>query len=147
MEVLDEPTWRARASAHAARVDPWIQPHLARRQRREKHPVHDFLFTYYSQRPAALRRWHPGFGVCLAAAPEYAEQRPYARIVRGSKHDSEMGNDREEGYQREGQGAEDADTKRQMDGLTCRRRASSASGSMAMASKSCRPQILVRTFT
>ena len=30
------------------------------------HPVHDFLFTYYSQRPAALRRWHPGYGVALA---------------------------------------------------------------------------------
>lgn len=35
------------------------------------HPVHDFLFTYYSQRPAALRRWHPGYGVTLAEAPEY----------------------------------------------------------------------------
>ena len=33
-----------------------------------KHPVHDFLFTYYSQRPAQLRRWHPGYGVALAGA-------------------------------------------------------------------------------
>ncbi len=33
--------------------------------------MHDFLFTYYSQRPAALRRWHPGYGVTLADAPEY----------------------------------------------------------------------------
>ena len=30
--------------------------------------MHDFLFTYYSQRPAALRRWHPGFGVVLEDA-------------------------------------------------------------------------------
>lgn len=67
--VLDEPTWRARAAAHAERVDPFIEPHLARREARTKHPVHDFLFTYYSQRPAQLRRWHPGHGVALENAP------------------------------------------------------------------------------
>ncbi len=43
-----------------------------------KHPVHDFLFTYYSQRPAQLRRWHPGYGVALADAPEYAGLKGYA---------------------------------------------------------------------
>ena len=67
-EVLDEASWHARRDAHEARVDPWIEPHLARRRTRESHPVHDFLFTYYSQRPAALRRWHPGFGFALAGA-------------------------------------------------------------------------------
>jgi len=65
LTVLDEPTWRARAAAHEARVDAFVRPHLARREAREKHPVHDFLFTYYSQRPAQLRRWHPGHGVGL----------------------------------------------------------------------------------
>ena len=60
----------------------WVQPHLARRRQGIKHPVHDFLFTYYSQRPAALRRWHPGWGVVLAdAGAEYADQRAYDRIV------------------------------------------------------------------
>ena len=63
--VLDEPTWRARTAAHEARVDAFVRPHLARREARVKHPVHDFLFTYYSQRPAQLRRWHPGHGVGL----------------------------------------------------------------------------------
>jgi hypothetical protein len=67
--VLDEPTWRARAAAHAERVDAFIERHLARREARTKHPVHDFLFTYYSQRPAQLRRWHPGHGVALENAP------------------------------------------------------------------------------
>ena len=66
VEVLDEPTWRARSTAHAARVDAFVAPHLARRHDGVKHPVHDFLFTYYSQRPAQLRRWHPGYGVALA---------------------------------------------------------------------------------
>jgi hypothetical protein len=72
LQVLDEPTWRARAEAHASRIDAFIEPHLARRGEGRKHPVHDFLFTYYSQRPARLRRWHPGYGVALANAPEYA---------------------------------------------------------------------------
>ena len=63
--MLDEATWRPRAEAHAARVDVFVGPHLARRRDGVKHPVHDFLFTYYSQRPAQLRRWHPGYGVAL----------------------------------------------------------------------------------
>lgn len=78
METLTRDQWRARADAHAARVDTWVQPHLERRRRGEKHPVHDFLFTYYSQRPAALRRWHPGFGTVLLDAPEYAGARGYS---------------------------------------------------------------------
>src|SRR5690606_34973778 len=52
-------------AAHEARVDAWITPHLQRRRRGVKHPVEDFLFTYYSHRPAQLRRWHPGAGVEL----------------------------------------------------------------------------------
>ena len=66
VHVLSGSEWRARAEAHAARVDAFVEPHLARRAERVKHPVHDFLFTYYSQRPAQLRRWHPGYGVALA---------------------------------------------------------------------------------
>ena len=73
-------SWSARAAAHAERVDVWVQPHLARRRNGVKHPVHDFLFTYYSQRPAALRRWHPGWGVVLLDAPEYADQKGYSRV-------------------------------------------------------------------
>jgi len=75
--VLDRTTWQARAAAHAARVDAFIEPHLARRGSSVKHPVHDFLFTYYSQRPAQLRRWHPGYGAALADAPEYAGLKGY----------------------------------------------------------------------
>src|SRR5690606_37385020 len=52
-------------------------PHLARREAHVKHPVFDFLFTYYSQRPAQLRRWHPGFGVVLEDAEEYAGLKGY----------------------------------------------------------------------
>ncbi|MCD4535961.1 3-methyladenine DNA glycosylase [Nocardioides sp. cx-169] len=71
MQLLGRSSWEPRARAHAARVDAFVRPHLERRGARVKHPVHDFLFTYYSQRPAQLRRWHPGFGVTLQDAPEY----------------------------------------------------------------------------
>ena len=77
LQVLDEATWRARADAHAARVDAFVQPHLERRRDGVKHPVHDFLFTYYSQRPAQLRRWHPGYGVGLENGAEYAALKGY----------------------------------------------------------------------
>jgi hypothetical protein len=66
VEVLTETEWRAREAAHEARVDALVADHLARRRDGVPHPVHDFLFTYYSFRPAQLRRWHPGWGVvCL----------------------------------------------------------------------------------
>ena len=65
MPTLAPPAWTARRDAHQRRVDAWVAPHLARRRRREPHPVEDFLFTYYAQRPAALRRWHPGYGEVL----------------------------------------------------------------------------------
>ncbi|MFN8194691.1 MAG: 3-methyladenine DNA glycosylase [Nocardioidaceae bacterium] len=66
LQVLDEQEWVRRRAAHEARVAPYVDPHLARRAARQKHPVHDFLFDYYSFRPAQLRRWHPGWGVALA---------------------------------------------------------------------------------
>ena len=75
--VLDRATWRARAAAHAERVDAFVAPHLARRGAAVKHPVHDFLFTYYYQRPTQLRRWHPGYGVALAGGDEYAGLKGY----------------------------------------------------------------------
>jgi hypothetical protein len=78
VQVLDEPTWRERRAAHEARVDVWIAPHLARRSGGRKHPVHDFLFTYYAHRPARLRRWHPGFGVGLAGDTDLAGRRGYS---------------------------------------------------------------------
>ncbi|MCY7400339.1 MAG: 3-methyladenine DNA glycosylase [Nocardioides sp.] len=78
VQVLSREDWSARAAAHAKRVDAFVEPHLARRAERIRHPVHDFLFTYYSQRPAQLRRWHPGFGVALEDAPDHAGLKGYA---------------------------------------------------------------------
>jgi hypothetical protein len=77
LPVLAEPEWSARRDAHQARVDAWLQPHLARRSEGTAHPVEDFLFTYYSHRPSALRRWHPGFGVGLDGAASYTSLHGY----------------------------------------------------------------------
>jgi hypothetical protein len=77
VDILPRSTWTARAAAHEQRVDSWVGPHLARRAQGVPHPVEDFLFTYYSQRPAALRRWHPGFGTGLADGTSYDGLRGY----------------------------------------------------------------------
>ncbi|UAJ80775.1 3-methyladenine DNA glycosylase [Leifsonia sp. ZF2019] len=68
--LLDPADWRARETAHAARADALTAGHRERAARGEKHPVEDFLFTYYSYAPRVLRRWHPGAGVELAGAAD-----------------------------------------------------------------------------
>lgn len=80
--VLSEPEWRARQAAHEARVRAWTDPQQARAARGEKHPVYDFLFTYYAYRPAWLRRWHPGPDVVLAgeSAHEFLRWPEYRAI-------------------------------------------------------------------
>jgi hypothetical protein len=78
MEALTRSQWAERARAHEERIDVRVAPHLERRRRGEPHPVHDFLFTYYAQRPGALRRWNPGYGVALSDAPEYDGLKGYA---------------------------------------------------------------------
>ena len=66
--------WRrrpgGRARRTAPRVDAVVAPHLARRRDGAKHPVHDFLFTYYSFSPAQLLAWAAG----LAARAGRREQ-------------------------------------------------------------------------
>ncbi len=68
MEWLSRKDWGLRAAAHRDRLLPYVEPHLERRRRGVRHPVFDFLFSYYSQRPAQLLQWHPGYGVALAGA-------------------------------------------------------------------------------
>ncbi|RBY76624.1 3-methyladenine DNA glycosylase [Blastococcus sp. TF02-09] len=70
LTVLAAAEWRARTTAHEERIDRWAAPHRARRSRGETHPVHDFLFTYYSETPGRLRRWHPGAGTGLAPSDD-----------------------------------------------------------------------------
>ena len=55
-EVLTESRWLTAEAAHERAVDERVEAHLRRRATGEKHPVEDFLFTYYRHRPGALRR-------------------------------------------------------------------------------------------
>lgn len=59
---------QAREQAHRERAAQWVDPHLERRTRGEKHPVWDFLFDYYPFAPSQLSRWHPGLGTTLIDA-------------------------------------------------------------------------------
>lgn len=87
--VLDATAWQARRRAHEERVDGWLTPHLARRRGGVKHPVEDFLFTYYSHRPAQLRRWHPGAGVELRDADPAEFGRDYRATAVGVTLDTD----------------------------------------------------------
>ncbi|HKT57230.1 MAG TPA: 3-methyladenine DNA glycosylase [Microbacterium sp.] len=68
MTLLAPEHWLHRESAHRERADALTAAHRERTARGERHPVEDFLFTYYSYKPAVLRRWHPGAGIDLADA-------------------------------------------------------------------------------
>jgi hypothetical protein len=68
LNLLAPENWLRRETAHQERVRRYAEPYLARRSTGRKHPVEDFLFTYYTQKPGQLLRWHPGAGVVLAGA-------------------------------------------------------------------------------
>lgn len=84
-QVLPESDWTRRADAHHARVDAFVEPYRGRARRAERHPVWDFLFTYYSLRFSQLRVWHPGYGVALAGAKatEYLDRTGYVESADG----------------------------------------------------------------
>ncbi|MEV2277536.1 3-methyladenine DNA glycosylase [Nocardiopsis sp. NPDC049922] len=80
--ALAEHEWRGRALRHERRVDALLADHLRRRAEGERHPVEDFLFTYYNLKPSQMRRWHPGVGTVLLgpAARARLEERFYTEV-------------------------------------------------------------------
>lgn len=74
MIVWERDEWRARMHEHAGRVMAHADAFVERRSRNAKHPVHDFLFTYYSFAPAKLKQWVPPYGVAIeVTAADLAE--------------------------------------------------------------------------
>lgn len=73
--VLDAVTARDARRAHEERADALTAGHRERRARGEKHPVEDFLFTYYPFSAARLRRWHPGWTVAYDGAADPVPER------------------------------------------------------------------------
>lgn len=83
--VLGPAAWIPRAQTHRLRVDTFTAAHRDRARRGERHPVWDFLFTYYNVAPRRLRVWHPGYGVTLSGAPatEYLDRTGYVAVPGG----------------------------------------------------------------
>jgi hypothetical protein len=75
--VLDQADWTEREQRYLGRVERFVGPHEQRARTGRRHPVWDFLFTYYSLKPRQLRRWHPGFGVGLRGAEHYRGRSGY----------------------------------------------------------------------
>ena len=73
--VLPPQVWPERERRHTHAVNQLVGDHLTRTARGRRHPVEDFLFTYYTFRPAQLRRWHPGVGTVLAGEQARARLR------------------------------------------------------------------------
>lgn len=66
--TLSRAEWLAEMAAYRQRVQPLCDDRVRRMAKGQKHPVTDFLFEYYSHRPAHLMRWTPGIGVRLRDA-------------------------------------------------------------------------------
>ena len=83
MHVLSPREWRELRDAHEQAVHERTASHLERRSRGEKHPVEDFLFTYYPFKPGKLATWHPGAGTAVvvetSADEAYFNRRWYTR--------------------------------------------------------------------
>jgi len=75
-----------RADAHRRRVAAFTAGHPASAGHGQRHPVWDFLFTYYSLRPRQLRVWHPGYGAVLAGpeAGQYLTRTGYCAVADGA---------------------------------------------------------------
>jgi hypothetical protein len=62
--------WKARQAAHLDRVGDLADAFAQRRSHGTKHPVEDFLFTYYNLSPAKLKQRVPPLGVAIEASAE-----------------------------------------------------------------------------
>lgn len=85
--VLHPEQWLAREARHHERTDSLLAAHLRRRGSGVAHPVEDFLFSYYSHKPARLRRWYPGHGTVLLGAPAERGRGRWHREVRVEMRD------------------------------------------------------------
>ena len=86
--VLSPDEWRGRRAAHGECVHPFTSAFRSRRARGVLHPVHDFLFTYYTLSTSKLEQWHPGLGVELESSrdsvmEEYLHSGAYIPTHRG----------------------------------------------------------------
>lgn len=82
MIVWGREEWLQRKHEHEMRVSAHADAFVDRRSRDAKHPVHDFLFTYYSFAPAKLKQWVPPYGVGLEVTNPDLEACPWLQSER-----------------------------------------------------------------
>ncbi len=63
--------WQETAALYTHKVKLWTEPYRQKKFSGSKHPVHDFLFSYYSYSMGRLETWHPGVGIVLDLAGEH----------------------------------------------------------------------------
>ncbi|MDO4783576.1 MAG: 3-methyladenine DNA glycosylase [Propionibacteriaceae bacterium] len=80
MTRLSGDEWRERQRAYLERANTTLAGVLERRRRGLRHPVEDFLFSYYTTRPARLLTWTPGLGVACEDAEPLASRRWHHRV-------------------------------------------------------------------
>ncbi len=83
MSFLPLEEWQTRLRDEQARVSPFLEAHLSRRRRTQKHPVWDFLFNYYPFKPALLSRFSPGLGVELEGGEEFLARSEWTKTACG----------------------------------------------------------------
>ncbi len=66
MNILSLKDWTQRLEAHRELMSPMADAFVERRALGQKHPVYDFLFTYYPFSPAKLKQWVPSFEEVLS---------------------------------------------------------------------------------
>ena len=65
-------SWQHRAEVHRQTLAPITSAYRKRKAQGTLHPVHDFLFRYYSFTAGKLEQWHPPIGEVLAVDPSTA---------------------------------------------------------------------------
>jgi hypothetical protein len=54
--------WQQREERYHSQIRPWMDAFRHRRERRQTHPIHDFLFEYYQFNRKLVSNWHPAIG-------------------------------------------------------------------------------------
>ncbi len=73
---IPQSTWRAREQTHREELAPITTSYRQRKARGTLHPVHDFLFSYYSYTAGKLEQWHPSLSETLQVDPSSQPSEP-----------------------------------------------------------------------
>ncbi|MEY4323189.1 MAG: hypothetical protein RL410_970 [Actinomycetota bacterium] len=88
--VLNRIEWKPLADSYSDSARHITAAARERKQSGERHPIEDFLWEYYSLRPAHFEKWHPGCGVLLRDAADEYSGKGYITIGDQTSVDSEF---------------------------------------------------------